>query len=157
MFVKYIKHTPDHQNYIGLEILYNSLISIVPRVLWDQKPITEKIAMQRVYDASIVSNSSNVSAKTRPVVDGYLIAGATGIFLLMLFYGFVTQILSNIAEKIFGGYELGTIIIFNSLFQQLWRGNAMEFLINNIVCGLILMFLIHAIMKGLNVFDKNLK
>ena len=155
MFVKYIKHTPDHQNYIGSEILYNSLISIVPRVLWDQKPITEKIAMQRVYDASVVSNSSNVSAKTRPVVDGYLIAGSTGIFLLMLCYGFVTQILSNLAEKIFGGYELGTMIIFNSLFQQLWRGNAMEFLINNIIYGMILMFFIQAMMNGLNVFDKN--
>jgi hypothetical protein len=155
MFIKYVKHTPDHQDYIGTEIIGNVFVSLIPRFLWDNKPITENIAMQRVYDAGVANSSSNVSAKTRPVVDGYLIAGATGVFLLMLTYGIVAQMLFNTAERLFGGYELGGVIIFNSLFQQLWRGNTLEFLVNNIMCGLLLMFIIYGMMNSLNLFSKS--
>jgi hypothetical protein len=158
MFVKYVKHTPDHQDYIGTEIINNVVISLVPRFLWEEKPITEHVAMQRVYDAGVAKTSSNVSAKTRPVVDGYLIAGAMGVVLVMLSYGMVTQMIFNTAERLFGGYELGGIVIFNSLFQQLWRGNTLEFLVNNIICGLLLMYSIYAVMNGLSLFsNKHLK
>ena len=150
MFEKYVKHTPDYQDFSGTEILKNTLISLIPRVFWDQKPITEVIAMQRVYDAGVANPSSNVSAKTRPVVDGYLMWGAPGVFLLMLAYGLVTQKISNIAETMFKGYELGCIIIFNSLFQQLWRGNTLEFLMNNILYGLVLMLIIYALLRAGN-------
>ncbi|MFP5081152.1 exosortase Y-associated Wzy-like protein [Pedobacter sp. JCM 36344] len=153
MFVKYIKHTPDHRDFIGLEILGNVLDSLIPRFLWVNKPITEDVAMRRVYDAGVANRSSEVSAKTRPVVDGYLIAGATGVFLVMLGYGMITQIISNTAEKLFGGYELGGILIFNSLFQQLWRGNTFEFLINNVIYGFLLMLIIYAMMNVMNVFS----
>jgi hypothetical protein len=151
MFVKYVKHTPEHQDFIGLEIVGDAIISLVPRLFWNDKPVTEHVAMKRVYDAGVASKSSTVSAKTRPVVDGYLIAGTTGVFVLLLVYGIVAQTLSNLSERLFGGYELGGIIIFNSLFQQLWRGNTLEFLINNLVYGLLLMLVIYAIMNALNL------
>jgi hypothetical protein len=151
MFIKYVKHTPDHQDFVGLEIVGDALISLIPRSFWNDKPVTEEVAMRRVYDAGVANKSSTVSAKTRPVVDGYLMAGATGVLLTMLLYGMVTQTLSNKAEALFGGYELGTIIIFNSLFQQLWRGNTLEFLINNVVYGLLLMLIIYVIMKAMNL------
>jgi hypothetical protein len=154
MFVKYVKHTPDHQDYTGTEIINNVVISLVPRILWEDKPITEHVAMQRVYDAGVAKTSSNVSAKTRPVVDGYLIAGATGVVLVMLSYGMVTQMIFNTAERLFGGYELGGIVMFNSLFQQLWRGNTLEFLVNNIICGLLLMYSIYVIMNSFSLLSK---
>jgi hypothetical protein len=157
MFVKYVKHTPDHQDFTGSEILKNILTSLIPRFLWDDKPITEHVAMERVYEAGVISRFSNVSAKTRPVVDGYLMAGTIGVFVLMLSYGMITQIISNTAERLFGGYEMGGIVIFNSLFQQLWRGNSLEFLVNNIICGLILMLVIYALMKALNLLSSTTK
>jgi hypothetical protein len=157
MFVKYVKHTPDHQDFTGSEIFKNILTSLIPRFLWDDKPITEHVAMERVYEAGVISRFSNVSAKTRPVVDGYLMAGTIGVFVLMLSYGMITQIISNTAERLFGGYEMGGILIFNSLFQQLWRGNSLEFLVNNIICGLILMLVIYALMKALNLLSSTIK
>ena len=157
MFVKYVKHTPDHQNFRGFEILQNTLTSLIPRFLWNDKPITEHVAMERVYEAGVISRFSNASAKTRPVVDGYLMAGTIGVYALMLSYGMITQIISNTAERLFGGYEMGGILIFNSLFQQLWRGNSLEFLVNNIVCGLILMIVIYFLMKILNLRSSTTK
>jgi len=65
----------------------------------------------------------------------------------MLIYGILTQSICNKAEKLFGGYDLGCIVIFNSLFQSLWRGNTFEFLLNNILYSYILMMIIHWILR----------
>ena len=153
MFVKYLKHTPDYEDFMGTEIIENSFISLIPRTLWDEKPVTEVVAMERVYNAGVANPASSVSAKTRLVVDGYLMWGAPGVFLLMLAYGIVTQKVSNLAEKLFGGYELGCMIIFNSLFQQLWRGNTLEFLLNNLLYGLLLMLVIYIVLKAGNFIE----
>nr|WP_068889997.1 hypothetical protein [Pedobacter panaciterrae] len=152
MFTQYVKQVPEQHPYYGLEILTNSLFALIPRVFWEEKPDTEKLAMQRVYTLNVAQRSSNVSAKTRPVVDGYLSAGIPGVFSAMLIYGLITQGLCNTSEKLFGGYQLGCIIIFNSIFQQLWRGNTFEFLLNNILYGYILMLIIFWIMKTAKLF-----
>ncbi|RZK76717.1 MAG: hypothetical protein EOO85_10650 [Pedobacter sp.] len=154
MFVKYVDHVPDFQDYYGLEILQNSFSALIPRALWQNKPITEKVAMNRVYDSGIAQRSSVVSAKTRPVVDGYLIAGTCGVFALMFIYGILTQRICNKAEQWFGGYETGCIIIFNGLFQQLWRGNTLEFLLNNIVYAFLLMKIIHWTLIATNLLKR---
>ena len=151
MFGKFVKHVPDYRPYYGWEILENSIIALIPRAFWQDKPITEKVAMQRVYDAGVVNPASVISAKSRPVVDGYLMAGAPGVYISILIYGLLTQWLCNNAERLFGGYEMGCIIIFNGLFQQLWRGNNFEFLLNNIVYGYILMTLIFFLLKQFKI------
>uniref|UniRef100_UPI003D7F68F1 exosortase Y-associated Wzy-like protein n=1 Tax=Pedobacter sp. TaxID=1411316 RepID=UPI003D7F68F1 len=80
MFCQYVKHTPAQQPYYRLQILENSMQSLIPRALWDEKPFTEKTAMERVYTAGVVSRLSTVSAKTRTIIDGYLSAGLLGVF-----------------------------------------------------------------------------
>lgn len=147
MFTQYVKQVPEQHPYYGLEILTNSLLALIPRTFWEEKPDTEKVAMERVYLLNVANRLSNVSAKTRPVVDGYLSGGAFGVFIVMLIYGLTTQWLCNTAEKLFGGYQLGCIIMFNSIFQQLWRGNTFEFLLNNILYGYVLMLIIFWIMR----------
>jgi hypothetical protein len=151
MFSQYTRFVPDQRDYFGFEILWNSLVALIPRVLWTGKPDTELISMQRVYASGAINRLSDVSAKTRPVVDGYLSGGSTGVFLVLFLYGLIAQNLSNTAERYFGGYDIGCTIIFNGLFQQLWRGNNLEFLLNNILYGYILMMLIFHIFKWLNL------
>jgi hypothetical protein len=151
MFTTYIKQVPSQYPYYGLQIIENSIIALVPRALWHEKPNTEHLAMERVYKAGVANRASSVSAKTRPVVDAYLTAGPVGVFIAMLIYGILTQIICNKAEQLFGGYELGCIVIFNSQFQPLWRGNTFEFLINNILYSYILMMIIHWILKKTKV------
>jgi hypothetical protein len=147
MFSQYVNHTPSQQPYYGTDILNNAMLALIPRALWNQKPNTEKVAMERVYKSGVVNRLSTVSAKTRPVFDGYLSAGPIGVLLSMFVYGMLTQWICNKAEELFGGYELGCVVLFNSLFQHLWRGNNWEFLINNIVYGFILMLIIFYALK----------
>jgi hypothetical protein len=147
MFCQYVKYTPSQQPFYGTDILNNAMLALIPRVLWSEKPNTEKVAMERVYKSRVVNRLSTVSAKTRPVFDGYLSGGTKGVLLSMLIYGILIQWLCNKAEALFGGYELGCVVLFNSLFQQFWRGNNWEFLINNLVYGFILMLIIFYALK----------
>ncbi|TDQ08632.1 exosortase Y-associated Wzy-like protein [Pedobacter metabolipauper] len=153
MFTSYVRQVPDQHPYYGLHILENSMYALVPKAFWKEKPSTEQIAMERVYQLGIVNRASAASAKTRPVTDCYLMAGPMGIFLGLLLYGMVTQWLCNTAERLFGGYQMGCIIIFNSLFQQLWRGNTSEFLINTIFYSYVLMQFLHFILRRLKILQ----
>lgn len=155
MFTTYIKTVPDQYPYYSFDILINSCYSLIPRVFWENKPNTETIAMERVYRSGAANRLSTVSAKTRPVIDGYLSAGVMGVFIYMLCYGILAQSICNLAEKLFGGYQMGCVIIFNSIFQQLWRGNALEFLLNNIFYGYLLMLVIHFILKQTKTLQRH--
>jgi hypothetical protein len=154
MFTQFVKHIPDEHPYYGLEIAKNSVLAIIPRAFWPGKFITEKISMERVYEAGVANTQSSVSAKTRPVVDGYVSAGFIGVFISIFLYGFVTQWLCNKAEEWFGGYELGCVVIFNAIFQGLWRGNNFEFLVNNIFYGLLAMYAIFWILRRSNTITE---
>lgn len=141
MFSQFVVRTPREQSY-NREILQNALYALVPRALWSEKPNTEAVAMERVYAYHVVHRASAASAKTRPIVDAYLTGGSLAIWISLFFYGVIAQLLCNSAERLFAGYQFGCVIIFNGIFQQLWRGNTFEFLLNNILYGYILMRLI---------------
>ena len=125
-----------------------SIIAIVPRVFWPSKPSTEDLIMQRVYDAGVISRNSTVSAKPAFVVDAYLSGGGLGVFISMLIYGAVAQYIALKAEELFGGYVLGTALIYSGLFQIFWRGLSFEFIINTVFWSYITMFLIFRILKS---------
>ncbi|TDO23160.1 exosortase Y-associated Wzy-like protein [Pedobacter duraquae] len=156
MFTQYVEHVPSAHPYYGFEILKDSFYALIPRFLWSGKPNTEQVSMERVYESNVANRLSSVSAKTRPVVDGYLSAGVFGIFVSMLIYGYLTQWLCNQAESLFGGYEMGCIIVFNGIFQQLWRGNNWEFLLNNILYGYILLVVLFNLLKQKNILVRTL-
>lgn len=146
MFTRFVQSTPKDVGFYGLDIVKQSAIALVPRFFWPGKPITEDLIMQRVYDAGVVNRNSSVSAKPAYIVDAYLSAGDLGIFIFLFLYGALAQILSIKAEILFGGYILGTALIFSGLFQIMWRGISFEFLFNTVFWGYISMLLIH---KGL--------
>lgn len=151
MFTKFVDNTPRQTDYYGFEIVVNAIESVVPRFLWPSKPNIETLSMERVYTAGAVDRSSSASAKTRPVVDAYLSGGAIGVFISLFIYGLSTQWLCNKAESLFGGYQMGCIVVFNGLFQGLWRGNNFEFLLSSIFWSFILMLLIYVFFKSRNL------
>lgn len=155
MFMVYIESTPDFNDYYNFDILIQAFEVVVPRVFWPGKPNTEKLVMERVYKSGVVNSNSNVSAKPALVVDGYLSGGTFGIFLTCLIFGAMTQLISLKAESLFGGYLIGTALIFSGLFQILWRGLSFEFLLNSVVWSYVTMLLIFTIMRFLNVLVKN--
>ncbi|MCR8561916.1 hypothetical protein KXD93_29950 [Mucilaginibacter sp. BJC16-A38] len=154
MFTRYVKSTPSQVDYYGTQILKQSAIAIVPRVFWPSKPNTEELIMQRVYDAGVVNRSSSVSAKPAFVVDAYLSGGAWGIFIFLFAYGAVAQIIAVKAEELFGGYILGTALIFSGLFQIFWRGLSFEFLINSVFWSYISMLAIFKVLRSRNILKE---
>lgn len=154
MFTDYVRSTPRDIPFYNLEIVENSVMAVIPRVLWKNKPVTENLAMERVYDAGVIDQNSQVSAKTRPIVDGYLSRGTFGVFLYMLFLGLLSQALSNKAENLFGGYEIGCVIMFNGFYQILWRGEAMEFLINSTFWSFVSMLIVFRLLRFGNYIEK---
>ncbi len=154
MFTQFLNSTPKHIPYYGFEIAENSVMVIMPRVLWPGKPITESLAMQRVYEAGVIDEESTASAKTRPVVDGYLSGGALGVFIYMLLIGIVSQALCNTAENYLGGYETGCVIFYNGFFQFLWRGDTMEFLLNSTFWSLVSMFILFFALRWMDYIRK---
>ncbi len=154
MFTWYVDSTPNYVDYYGTLLLKQSAIAIVPRIFWPGKPITEDLVMQRVYNAGVVSQISNVSAKPAFIVDAYLSAGPIGIFIFLFAYGATAQIIAVKAEKLFGGYILGTALIFSGLFQIMWRGLSFEFLINSVFWSYITMMVIFKLLRSRNILKE---
>ncbi|MBS1519461.1 MAG: O-antigen polysaccharide polymerase Wzy [Bacteroidetes bacterium] len=151
MFTQFAKSTPQNVNYYGLKLIKQSGIALIPRVFWSSKPITENLVMQRVYDAGVINAGSNVSAKPAFIVDAYLSFGGVGVFVFLFLYGAVAQLISIKAEKLFGGYVLGTALIFSGLFQIMWRGLSFEFIINTVFWSYVSMLIIQKILLVTNV------
>lgn len=154
MFSTFLKSTPQHVDYYGFDLVKQALIAVIPRFFWPGKPSTEELVMERVYNAGVVYRASNVSAKPAYIVDGYLSAGAFGVFLALFIYGAVMQLISQHAEFLFGGYILGTALIFSGLFQIFWRGLSFEFLLNSVFWSYITMLIIHKIFRFYNILEE---
>jgi hypothetical protein len=149
MFIDFVQSTPAKIDFYQSLLLKQSAEAMVPRIIWPSKPNTEELIMRRVYDAGVVNeNSTSVSAKPAFIVDAYLSYGAPGIFLFLFLYGAFAQIISTKAEELFGGYILGTALMFSGLFEIMWRGISFEFLINSVFWSFITMLIIFNILKA---------
>lgn len=151
MFTIFVQSTPDRIDYYGTKILEQSATAIIPRAFWPSKASTESLIMERVYNAGVIYRGSNVSAKPAFIVDAYLSYGNLGIVFFLFAYGAFAQVISIKAEELFGGYILGTALIFSGLFQSFWRGLSMEFLVNTIFWSYITMLIVFRVMKGLKI------
>jgi hypothetical protein len=151
MFVKYVDRVPDEIDFYGLTIVQQAFESMIPRVLWPNKPITESLVMERVYQIGIVDRASIVSAKPPLITDGYLSGGSIAIFILALLLGYGASQISVTCESLFGNYIFGTALVYTGLFQIFWRGNCFEFMLNSVFWSMVLMFLLFYIGRYLGL------
>lgn len=154
MFTQYVQSTPKHVDFYYFEIIEQSIVSLVPREFWPEKPITEYLVMKRVFAADVTTDISVVSAKPAFVVDCYLSFGTFGVFIFLYLYGTVAQRISQTAEYLFGGYLLGCALIFSGLFQSLWRGLTFEFLANSVFWSFITMLVLFRVMRILSIIKE---
>jgi len=151
MFTQYVASTPEKVDFYGFHIVEQAITVIIPRVFWSDKPSTEQMIMERVYNAGVINRHSIVSAKPPFIVDGYLSGGTLGVFLALFIYGSLAQLISIKAEKLFGGYLLGTALIYSGLFQILWRGISFEFVANTLFWSYITMLIISKIFRSIGI------
>lgn len=154
MFTGFVQSTPSKIDYYGTKLLQQSAIAVIPRIFWPGKTNTEELTMERVYDAGVIERASQASAKPAFIVDAYLSGGATGIVLFLFAYGAIAQLISLRAEELFGGYILGTALMFSGLFQSFWRGLSIEFLVNATFWAYVSMLLFFRIFKALKILVK---
>lgn len=144
MFNKYLSQVPAQRSFYDTKIVRQGLINLVPRFFYPEKPETEKMVMERVYENGIIEYySTTVSAKPQLAIDGYLSFGAFGVWLFCFGMGLASAIASVTAERLFGGYTWGTCVIYTGLFQEFWRGNCFEFLLNTTIWSFILMYMLY--------------
>ena len=136
---QYVEHTPEHRPYYGLSITEQGLQSIIPEVFWPEKPVTEKLVMERVYENQIVSPASGTSAKPPIIADGYLSGGALGVFLACFLLGCVAGWASRVAERWFGGYEIGGQAVYAALFAATLLTASIEYLMSSLFWSFVLM------------------
>lgn len=148
MFIRYTESTPYFIPYYKTTILKDAIQTVVPRFFWPGKPNVEQLVMNRVYAAGVVDRQAIVSAKPAYIVDCYLSYGSIGIWIGLFLYGYLAQFLSNLAEKMFGGYFLGSAVMFAGLFQILWRGNSLEFLFNAVFWSIVTLFIFQFVFKA---------
>lgn len=154
MFIKYAESTPYYVPYYKFDIPIDAVKSVVPRFLWPWKPDMETLVMERVYRANVIDRRSYVSAKPAYIVDSYLSFGIIGIWIALFLYGYIAQWLSQKAEALFGGYFMGTAVMFTGLFQLFWRGNSFEILVNNIFWSFITMYIISEILRARGILER---
>jgi len=154
MFTKFVQSTPDNVPYYKTKLLQQSAEAIVPRLFWPSKPNTEDLIMERVYDAGVIYRGEEVSAKPAFIVDAYLSYGAWGVLMFMFAYGAIAQLIANKSEELFGGYILGTALIFSGLFQSFWRGLSFEFIINVVFWSYVSMLIIFKILRAKNILNE---
>jgi hypothetical protein len=147
MFTTFVQSTPQSIPFYDSELLKQSGMAIIPRIFWPGKPNTEEMVMERVYNAGVINRASTVSAKPAFIVDAYLSYGGLGVWIFMFAYGAIAQIISIKAESLFGGYLLGTALIFSGLFQIFWRGLSLEFIINTVFWSYISMLLVAWVLR----------
>ncbi len=153
-FKMYLRQTPEKYGFYGLEFVERGIKSIVPRVVWPGKPNLERLAMQRVYDYGVASPRSPISAKPHFVTDSYLSGGIPGAYFFCLIYGILASLASRLAERWFGGYLIGTALIYTSFFQIMWKGSAFELFFPTVFWSFILMYTFFIIGKYTGIISK---
>ena len=127
-FRKYLEFVPNVRPYFGLDLVLQAHVALVPRFLWPEKPDMERLSMQVVYDAGVVAESSVVSAKSNYYQDAYLSFGWIGVILASLLLGFAATFVSRLCEQLFGGYEVGTCLVFTGLFVPVFINGPLNFI-----------------------------
>jgi hypothetical protein len=157
MFTEYIENVPAHRPYYGMEIAKNGIMGVVPGVVWPGKPSLERLAMERVYENGVVKRGSSVSAKPPYVFDAYLSFGALGVMFWCFVFGAIASLASKLAERWFGGYLLGSGLVYTALFRVLWKGPAFEFFFNPVIWSFLVMWALFLAgrMSGLLVRTKD--
>lgn len=138
-------------SFYGFEIVGQSMMALVPRLLWKGKPNMEDVVNVRVIENGVIPEEVNVSAKPQYIADAYMSFGVAGIWIFLFLYGALAQTICNKAEKLFGGYLFGATFVYTGMMGSLWRGNCFEFIFNQIFYGFLAILALFLVLRQLKI------
>lgn len=144
MTVAYFDFVPEKHNYYGFSIVEDGIKLLAPRILFPDKGSPDISAMKRATDSGAINLNENdyTSAKPQTLPDAYMSGGLIGIIITFFLFGWLTTKISVWCEKLFGGYEFGSILVFQSFFSFFNKGGCFENLIGGLFWSLILVVLL---------------
>ncbi|RZJ67717.1 MAG: hypothetical protein EOO47_24945 [Flavobacterium sp.] len=150
MAVSYFDYVPQKHDYYGFSIIYDGIALLVPRVLFPDKGSPDTYAMKRATDAGAITLNENdyTSAKPQTLPDAYMSGGLLGVIITFYIFGWLIGLLSIWCEKLFGGYEFGSIIAFQSFFSILNKGGCFENLIGTLFWSSIMVLTLFLFLRN---------
>lgn len=150
MGVAYFDYVPNKHDFYGFEILLDGINLLIPRILNPDKSSPDVTAMKRATDSGAVSLNENdyTSAKPQTLYDAYMSGGIIGIIITFFLFGWLTIKISIWCEKLFGGYQFGSILIFQSFYSMFNKGGCFENLIGSLFWSTILVYLLFLFMRN---------
>jgi hypothetical protein len=158
MLEQYINYVPSQRNFYGTEILIDGFKGFIPPIIRPDGKSVDKTAMERVYAAGALDRfvgEAGTSAKPSLVADNYLMGGAFTIVIMSFIYGWLATFFSLLCEKKFGGYTIGTIIIYNAAFGVLTKGTCTENMFVSIYYGVIFLIALVVFSKYSNFLGRD--
>lgn len=156
MAVSYFDYVPEKRDYYGLDIIYDGLKLLAPRILFPDKGSPDISAMKRATDAGAIQLNVNdyTSAKPQTLPDAYMSGGLIGVIITFFIFGWLTTRISLWCEKLFGGYEFGSILVFQSFFSIFNKGGCFENLIGTLFWSTILVYILFLFMRNRQLLVK---
>lgn len=156
MAVAYFDYVPERHDYFGFSIIADGIKLLAPRILFPDKGSPDISAMKRATDAGAITLNENdyTSAKPQTLSDAYMSGGLIGVMITFFLFGWLTTKISIWCEKLFGGYEFGSILIFQSFFSFFNKGGSFENLIGSLFWSVILVNLLFLLMKNKQLLVK---
>jgi WzyE protein. len=117
----------DYCDYItppGTDVVINHLAKIVPRALWEDKPLI-LLDAAGFYTQEVVGYARGVTLSPTVLGEGYLVGGSAGFYVLM-FAGAITLTVLDVARKlsdacffIIGSFIYGGFFFIREGFSEL--------------------------------------
>jgi len=156
MGIAYFDYIPKQRDFYGFEILIDGIKLLIPRVVNPDKGSPDVTAMKRATDSGAVSLNENdyTSAKPQTLYDAYMSGGIFGVIITFFLFGWLTIKISIWCEKLFGGYQFGSILIFQSFYSIFNKGGCFENLIGSLFWSTILVYLLFLFMRNRQLLVK---
>lgn len=156
MFVRYIDHVPGRRDFYGWQIVDQALMGLLPVSIRPDGKSIDQTAMERAIEVGIVDRKTDVSTSAKPalVADAYMSGAEISILITFFLFGFASTRLAQICERLFGGYNLGCVLIFNGCFSIFQTGNCFENIPSSIFYGIVTMYFMFFLLLELKILQR---
>ena len=140
-----------------MEIIKSAALALIPRAIRPDGKSIDETAMERTLAAGALDRfimEGGTSAKPAAVADAYMINGTLSILLAFFLYGLVAGSMALVCETYFGGYTIGTVLIYNPCFALFWIGACTENMVVGIMYGCISVFMFYQLAKMFKLFEE---